>query len=144
MPQGEDAYDDRPAEDDGVLAASDSLVTDDISADVLDTGVDAGEGYRGATRFGTTYREERRGEALRDLLSEEEPDQPSEKPWTDWEYGPDDEDVPFARTGRLVAPDRGLDADVDADLFARDAGIDGGGASAEEAAVHFTFDPDYQ
>ena len=68
------SYDDEPAEDDGVLDPSDSLETDDLGADVLDTGVDAGEGYRGATRFGTTLDEERRGESLDQLLAEEEPD----------------------------------------------------------------------
>ena len=40
------------------------------------------------------------------------------------------------RTGRLLAPDEGADVDVDAGLFAEDEGIDGAGASAEEAAMH--------
>ena len=38
--------------------------------------------------------------------------------------------------GRLVAPDQGFGEDVDADRVADDVGIDGGAASAEEAAVH--------
>ncbi|WP_220096646.1 DUF5709 domain-containing protein [Mycolicibacterium doricum] len=40
------------------------------------------------------------------------------------------------RAGRLVAPDQGFGEDDEADLVATDVGIDGGGASAEEAAVH--------
>ena len=40
------------------------------------------------------------------------------------------------RAGRLVAPDAGWVRDDDPDAWASDAGIDGAGASAEEAAVH--------
>jgi hypothetical protein len=129
-------------EDDGVLPPADSL-DGEPTDDVLDTGVDAGDGYRASTRYGTTRAEERRGESLDQLLAEEEPDRPVELPWTDDEYGPDDEDVPFARAGRLVAPDEGSRPDRDPDLDARDVGVDGGGASAEEAAVHLTFEPDF-
>ena len=38
-------------EDDGVLEPGDTL-DNDLRSDVLDTGIDAGEGYRGATRYG--------------------------------------------------------------------------------------------
>jgi hypothetical protein len=44
------------------------------------------------------------------------------------------------RAGRLVAPDEGLGVDVDSELFGDDVGIDGAGASAEEAAVHVVED----
>ena len=74
--QPDTSYGDEPAEDDGVLEPSDSLDGDDLTADVLDTGIDAGEGYRGATRYGTTAEEERRGESLDQLLAEEEPEPP--------------------------------------------------------------------
>lgn len=47
-----------------------------------------------------------------------------------------DEGTLERRAGRLVAPDEGLGADEDKDAWGRDAGIDGAGASAEEAAVH--------
>jgi hypothetical protein len=40
------------------------------------------------------------------------------------------------RAGRLVAPDEGAHADVEAAEVASDVGIDGGAASAEEAAMH--------
>jgi hypothetical protein len=46
------------------------------------------------------------------------------------------------RSGRLVAPDEGTRADGEADLVATDVGIDGGGASAEEAALHVIEDDD--
>lgn len=40
------------------------------------------------------------------------------------------------RTGRLMAPDEGTHEDVDSEMVAEDEGIDGAGASAEEAAMH--------
>jgi hypothetical protein len=46
------------------------------------------------------------------------------------------------RAGRLVAEDEGLGADEDKDAWARDVGIDGAGASAEEAAVHIVEERD--
>lgn len=128
--------------DDGVLAPADSLETDDLRADALDTGVDAGEGYRGATRYGTTAEEEHRGESLDQLLAEEEPEQTRDDLWTD-ENEPPDEDRSFPRSGRLVAPDEGCHADVDDDAIASDVGIDGGGAAAEEAAMHETDEPPF-
>jgi hypothetical protein len=46
-----------------------------------------------------------------------------------------------ARAGRLVEPDEGAHEDREPKLLAEDIGIDGAGASAEEAAVH-VIDPD--
>lgn len=43
---------------------------------------------------------------------------------------------PDPRAGRLVAPDQGRAEDTEKDAVAQDVGIDGAGASAEEAAVH--------
>lgn len=53
-----------------------------------------------------------------------------------------DEDEP-GRVGRLVAPDGGSGLDDEADSVAWDAGSAGGGASAEELAMHETRAPDY-
>jgi hypothetical protein len=131
------------AEDDGVLATGDSLASDDLAADVLDTGVDAGGGYLGATRFGTTADEASRGESLGDLLAEEEPDVGPDPEWTDEDIPSTDDEEQQPRTGRLVDPDEGSLADLEADEFASDVGIDGGGASAEEAAVHVTDSPPF-
>ncbi len=44
---------------------------------------------------------------------------------------------------RLVAEDEGAHADAEADLVASDVGIDGGAATAEEAAVHVVDEDDY-
>ncbi len=51
-----------------------------------------------------------------------------------------DDQVGERRSGRLVAPDEGGVRDDDPDAFASDVGIDGAGASAEEAAVHVVND----
>ena len=130
------------AEDDGVLDASDTL-DDERVGDPLDTGIVAPDRWTAANRFGTTPAEERAGESLAQLLAQEEPDI---DPYA--EAGDDDEDELTrrgyereARTGRLVADDEGLGEDEQADAIAWDAGIDGGGASAEEAAVHLVDDP---
>ena len=134
--QPDTSYGDEPAEDDGVLEPSDSLDGDDLTADVLDTGIDAGEGYRGATRFGTTAEEERRGESLDQLLAEEEPEATTDDEWTDEDNPRDDDHTTEPRSGRLVAPDEGAHGDEESDAVALDVGIDGGAAGAEEAAVH--------
>ena len=47
-----------------------------------------------------------------------------------------DDEVGSRRAGRLVADDEGFGADTEAELRATDVGIDGGAASAEEAAMH--------
>jgi Family of unknown function (DUF5709) len=132
--QPDTSYGDEPAEDDGVLEPADSLDGDDLTADLLDTGIDAGEGYRAATRFGTTAEEERQGESLDQLLAEEEPDSAADDEWTDEDNPRDDDHTTDPRSGRLVAPDEGAHGDEEA--VAVDVGIDGGGAAAEEAAVH--------
>lgn len=61
----------------------------------------------------------------------------------DGEGEPDSENVSEVgqrRAGRLVAPDEGSRGDDEAELYASDVGIDGGAASAEEAAMHVISD----
>jgi Family of unknown function (DUF5709) len=135
-------------EDEGVLDASDTL-DDDAVDDPLDAGVEPADRWWGANRFGTTAAEQLAGESLDQLLAEEEPDiDPSADP------GEDEDELirrgyeSEPRSGRLVADNPyengdGYDSqDADPDVVAWDAGIDGGGASAEEAAVHVVNDPD--
>jgi hypothetical protein len=136
--------------DDGVLDASDTL-DDDAVADPLDAGVEPADRWAGANRFGTTAAEQRAGESLDQLLAEEEPDIDP-----DADAGEDEDEDELTRrgyeseprSGRLVAEDPNEDedeydsADTEPDAVGWDAGIDGGGASAEEAAVHVVDDPD--
>jgi hypothetical protein len=131
-------------EDEGVLDASDTL-DDDLVADPLDTGVVAGDRWAGANRFGTTFAEGRAGESLDQLLAEEEPDI---DPYAEDAADAEDEDELTrrgfereTRAGRLVSEDEGFGEDDEPDAVARDAGVDAGGASAEEAAVHRVDDP---
>jgi hypothetical protein len=130
--------------------------------DPLDRGVITPERWSDAIRFGTTAEEEQQGESLDQLLAEEEPDPVLELDEDLYEEdeaaaedttGDDDagdEDVdgllidePPPRAGRLVAEDEGAHVSAEPDLVARDVGIDGGAATAEEAAVHVVDDDDY-
>jgi Family of unknown function (DUF5709) len=125
-------------EDDGVLDASDTLDTDPIR-DPLDTGIAPPDRWSPAERFGATLAEQRRGQSLDQLLAEEEPD--ADPYAADWDVF--DEDQRFApmqpRAGRLVADYEVADPVHAAGLVARDAGIDAGAASAEEAAVRIVY-----
>jgi hypothetical protein len=117
--------------------------------DPLDRGVAPPERWSSAMRFGSTASEQESGESLDQLLTEEEPDITAdiddERPGgiaADEDTADEDvdelpvDDGPDPRAGRLVADDEGADPDQDPDLIAYDAGIDGGAATAEEAAVH--------
>jgi hypothetical protein len=128
----DDAIDsiDNELEDDGVLDPADSLEGDE-GDDPLDEGIDAGERYVAAERFGTTLEEEREGESLDQLLAEEEPDvDPYQAAAASRDYGVD------RPAGRLVEPDEGAHETEEADLVGSDVGYDGGSDSAEESAVH--------
>jgi hypothetical protein len=59
----------------------------------------------------------------------------------DTEFPAPDYGGPDPRAGRLVAPDEGAHPDEESNLIARDVGISGAGASAEEAAVHVIDEP---
>jgi hypothetical protein len=115
--------------------------------DPLDRGVATPERWSAAMRFGSTAEEQEDGESLDQLLAEEEPDigadQDDDGPDQDWDENATDDDITRlaadegadARAGRLVNEDE--DTTIgDPDLVAHDSGVDGGGATAEEAAVH--------
>ncbi|MEW9528866.1 DUF5709 domain-containing protein [Microbispora sp. NPDC049125] len=127
MANENDDFDEVELEDDGVLEPSDSLLTDDLDDDPLDTGLTAAENWSAGQRFGTTAAEAAEGESLDQLLSEEEPEPDPALLAGRW-------DAEEPRSGRLV----GEDGDRSGELFGHDVGIDGGAASAEEAAVHLT------
>ncbi|MEZ0054032.1 hypothetical protein ABIA30_005071 [Mycobacterium sp. MAA66] len=101
----------------------DQLTQEDM---LIDRGVDdlLDEGYEPPD----VWREPRDHETLDELLAEEEPDPAMELDDPDEQAG--DDEVGDARAGRLVAVDQ------DGELLGGDVGIDGGAASAEEAAVH--------
>ena len=129
-------------DEDDQLQPEDTLIDRGVD-DVLDEGYSPPEQPYGRGSFGSTP------ESLAQLLAEEEPDpamrlndpfdkdeqQRSDEAEQETEF-PQRNEVGRSRAGRLVAPDQGFGEDVDADLVADDVGIDGGAASAEEAAVH--------
>jgi Family of unknown function (DUF5709) len=145
-------------EDYEILDSSDTL-DGAPGDDPLDRGVIPPERWSAGMRFGSTAAEQAEGESLDQQLAEEEPDTPFGTDDADDERYEDiagdedaaDEDVdglllddgPDPRAGRLVAEDEGAHPDAEADLVARDVGVDGAAATAEEAAVHVVDEDDY-
>ena len=123
-----ETYGSQSVDDEDQLQPEDTL--DDRGVDdVLDEGYSPPDREPAHLRHGMTREEQRAGETLDERLAEEEPDI---DPYADDnDYGEAD-----PRAGRLVAPDEGFGEDVDKDEIAEDVGLDGAGASAEEAAVH--------
>ncbi len=134
---------DQPSGDD-----ADSLLLSN-QADGLDEGYSPPERPLGVDKFGTTAAEQAQGETLDQRIAQEEPDPALEvedllaAPADDDPDAPveadeflDDGQVGDVRAGRLVDPDEGVREDSEKDSVGGDVGIDGGAASAEEAAVH--------
>ncbi|CAL9363177.1 MULTISPECIES: DUF5709 domain-containing protein [Streptomyces] len=109
--------------------------------DMLDEGYSPPERPLGVTKHGTTAAEQHEGETLDERLGQEVPDV-SAPPGDEigdlpgGEGEPLDPEAGTVRAGRLVAPDEGSHTDTTKEEVARDVGIDGGAAGAEEAAVH--------
>ncbi|WP_330172222.1 DUF5709 domain-containing protein [Streptomyces sp. NBC_01498] len=147
--RGDDVY--QPENSDVDNGPSDDLdlenVMDERGLDEMMTeGYSPPERPLGVTKYGTTGAEQRAGESLDQRLDQEVPDVAPETgdgvgdvPGGEGE--PRDAQTGGERAGRLepvidIAPRR------HSDVSARDVGIDGGAASAEEAAVHLSPDED--
>ena len=109
--------------------------------DALDEGYSPPEKPLGVTKYGTTAAEQHEGESLDQRLAQEAPDTtaPAGDGVGDLPGGegePLDPEAGDRRAGRLVAPDEGAHPDAVKEEVARDVGVDGGAAGAEEAAVH--------
>ncbi|MFD6999904.1 DUF5709 domain-containing protein [Streptomyces mirabilis] len=135
QPDGSEVQDDA-----GLLDVSDTL--DDRGVDeALDEGYSPPEKPWGVEHTGVTAAERQRGESLDERLAEEVPDIAGEDGdgigdlW-DGDGELIDDEVGDLRAGRLIAPDEGAHEDTEKDLIAYDVGVDGAGASAEEAAMH--------
>ena len=116
----------------------DSLSDDRGLTEPLDEGYAPPEKWSVGQGYGNTPLEEELGETLDQRLAQEEPEP---DPYAEEDVEDlDDGEVGDARAGRLVAPDEGTGEDEDSEMFADDAGIDGAGASAEEAAMHVVND----
>jgi hypothetical protein len=135
-----------PEEASGLLEAEDTLEDPRGVRDVLDTGWSPPERPWAVDDWGTTEAGESAGESLSGRLARELPDGApddgdglGDSSDTDGELL--DDEVGDERAGRLVDADGGAE-DTDGELWARDEGIDGAAASAEEAAVHVVRDRD--
>jgi hypothetical protein len=123
-----------------------SMADDRGLTEPLDEGYSPPEKWSVGQGYGNTPLEEELGESLDQRIAQEEPEKDpyaeaereSENP-EDYEFL-DDGQVGNARAGRLIAPDEGAHEDEDSEDWATDVGIDGAGASAEEAAMHVVDD----
>jgi hypothetical protein len=116
----------------------DSMSDDRGLTEPLDEGYSPPEKWSVGQGYGNTPLEEELGETLDQRIAQEEPEP---DPYAEEDVEDlDDGEVGNARAGRLVAPDEGAGEDEDSEMFADDAGIDGAGASAEEAAMHVVND----
>jgi len=144
-------------DDEDQLQPEDTLVDGDLD-DVLDRGYSPSDSPRGSRAFGTTPYEQSLDETIDQRILQEEPDpgsaygRPENESGLDAEedrVGGDDPDsidaeddwlgdneVGGERAGRLVADDEGAHDDQEKQAWASDVGVDGAGASAEEAAMH--------
>jgi hypothetical protein len=135
-----------PEEASGLLEAEDTLENVRGVRDVLDTGWSPPERPWAVDDWGTTEAEESAGESLDGRLARELPDRLDDDgddlgDLSDSDGELRDDEVGDVRAGRLVDGNDGGTGDTDDEMWARDAGIDGAAASAEEAAVHVIRDP---
>jgi hypothetical protein len=137
---GDDVY--SGLQDEDQLDGPDLIDGGDLRIDPLDTGYSPPDREPQNTRFGTTELEQLEGESLDQRLAEEVPDvSADDDPIDDFDYDGRSADP---RAGRLVAPDEGAHEDEESDAIAIDEGIDGAGASAEEAAMHVIEEDDLE
>jgi hypothetical protein len=124
---GGEEYGEYSVDDETQLQPEDTLDFHGVD-DVLDEGFVTRDSWSPAQGYGNTAAEEHQGESLEQRIAQEVPDVGTND--DDWTEDVEDDEVGDARSGRLVASD---DAD---DRYVQDVGIDGAGASAEEAAMH--------
>lgn len=138
MGEERESYGDYSVDDEDQPGAEDDGTPDDVE-DELDRGYSPPEHY--SPDYGNTPWEEEHRETIDQRMRQEipEPD-----PYAAGRAGGDSEDDEYLddgevgdqRAGRLVDPSRGFGEDTEDDLIGEDVGIDGGAASAEEAAMH--------
>lgn len=128
------------SDDGGLLPPEESLDDDELDDDV-GAGFSPPERPWGSSAWGTTDLEASTREDLEHRLAREQREQDDVGDGDgvgdtcDTDGEPIDDQVGATRSGRLVLADAVAD-EPESDLWAHDVGIDGAGASAEEAAVH--------
>lgn len=117
--------------------------------DALDAGYSPPDSARGSYAHGVTAAEQATPETIDERRKQEDLDPEWASEEDEDVIGGDDPDAIAAeddwigdqevgdeRAGRLVSPDEGSHEDTDDQAWGEDVGVDGGAASAEEAAVH--------
>jgi hypothetical protein len=139
-PDQSETYHGYSVDDEDQPSNIDGIADPDVE-DELDHGSPPPDRWSAGQGFGNTAYEEATGESLDQRVAQEEPEaDPYAATDTDDDEDLDDGEVGDQRAGRLVDLDQGLGEDTEKDLVADDVGIDGAGASAEEAAVHIVPD----
>jgi hypothetical protein len=129
------------ADEAGLLPLDESLDSDELGDEIDETGYSPLDWRPGNLSWGFTAREARTSEPFAARFAREIPDETAEIFGDDLGDAIDtdgdltEHQVGSVRAGRLVwaAPDS---IDPAAEYWANDLGIDAGGASAEEAAIH--------
>ena len=135
-------------DDEDQITGEDALSGEVLEGEVrdeLDHGIVTADRY--STDYGNTPWEEEHRECIDQRTHQEVPEaDPYAVEYDDAEESddPDGREVGTKRAGRLVDPDRGEGEDAESELYGIDAGIDGAGASAEEAAIHIIEDSDVE
>ncbi|MFD6279542.1 DUF5709 domain-containing protein [Streptomyces sp. NPDC060209] len=139
QPDGSD-MDNRPTDD----LDPENVIDEPDLDDMLDMGYSPPEKPLGVSKYGTTGEEQREGESLDRRLAQEVPeDDPLRAEGADdgpEDNGPEEDDAGDERAGRVAAADEEPGSVRNNRVLGRDVGIDGGAASAEEAAVHIQED----
>uniref|UniRef100_A0AAU3GN66 DUF5709 domain-containing protein n=1 Tax=Streptomyces sp. NBC_01401 TaxID=2903854 RepID=A0AAU3GN66_9ACTN len=139
QPEGSDA-DNRPDDD----LDPENVIDEPDLDEMLDTGYSPPEKPLGVSKYGTTGEEQREGESLDGRLAQEVPEDdplPADRAADGPEdNGPEEDDAGDERAGRVAVTDEEPGAERNNRVLGRDVGIDGGAASAEEAAVHIQDD----
>lgn len=146
MAREDEVYNDYSVDPEDQPSGSDDTMSDDRGLrDPMEEGYSPPERWSVAQGFGNTPREELQGETLAMRIKQEDPDP---DPYAEDDSGLDEDGLPSLagdqRAGRIVDREqRPTDDDVadedltrGSDLYGSDVGIDGAGASAEEAAMH--------
>jgi hypothetical protein len=132
-------YGDYSVDDEDQPSNIEDLGDEDVD-DELDRGYSPPERYSAGQGYGNTPWEEEHRESIDQRIQQEEPEPDAYDTSADDDELLVDSEVGDARAGRLVDIDQGLGEDEEKDLVGDDVGIDGAGASAEEAAVHIVQD----
>lgn len=128
-----------PFEDEGQASAEPGLASKRITGDPQDDMAVAGDQPLAVDDYGTTAYEESLGEPLDGRLAREEPELLDTAPPVVADYEGIDNPYPADReeqVGRIVQPDEGVRGDDESDAVAVDVGVDQGGLTAEERAMH--------